>query len=314
MTGNVADRPHAEHQVAEQQAGRLPARPAPHQDKPLLTRRGFLRGSAIAAASLALYSAEIARHEIAVLTHTVGIRNLPTAFHNLRVAQISDIHFDEYTEPAFLERVVRHVNSLQPGLVLLTGDFISIGPLGKAFAFKAVHHCLEILRGLEAPHFACMGNHDSIIGAPILKPIFQGYGTPMLMNAGLPLERGGDRLWLCGVGEYLTETADLFRTIPPNPGAPVLLMAHSPDYADTVVAHPRGPLVDLMLSGHTHGGQVRVPFLGPMHLPEGGRKYVEGFFHLDRMQLYVNKGIGTVGLPLRLNCPPEIALFTLQPA
>jgi predicted MPP superfamily phosphohydrolase len=91
-------------------------------------------------------------------------------------------------------------------------------------------------------------------------------------------------------------------------------MAHSPDYADTVVAHPRGPLVDLMLSGHTHGGQVRVPFLGPMHLPEGGRKYVEGFFHLDRMQLYVNKGIGTVGLPLRLNCPPEIALFTLQPA
>ncbi|HEX9198436.1 MAG TPA: metallophosphoesterase, partial [Acidobacteriaceae bacterium] len=89
---------------------------------------------------------------------------------------------------------------------------------------------------------------------------------------------------------------------------------HAPDYADDVLAHPRGHLVDFMISGHSHGGQVRLPFIGPVILPFGGRKYVEGLFRLDRMQLYVNRGIGAVGLPIRLNCPPEITLFTLQRA
>ena len=90
-------------------------------------------------------------------------------------------------------------------------------------------------------------------------------------------------------------------------------MAHEPDFADVVVQHPRGPLVDLMLSGHTHGGQINLPFCGPLVLPPMGRKYVHGIFHLNQMQLYVNRGIGTVGIPFRLNCPPEITLLTLQP-
>jgi predicted MPP superfamily phosphohydrolase len=89
-------------------------------------------------------------------------------------------------------------------------------------------------------------------------------------------------------------------------------MCHAPDYADDVVVHPRGHLVDLMMSGHSHGGQVRLPFVPPLHLPEGGKKYVEGLFRLGRLQLYVNRGIGAVDVPFRLNCPPEITLFTLQ--
>jgi hypothetical protein len=301
MTGNVADQPISEPQPLTEQ-------------KTLLTRRNFLRGSAIAAAGLAFYSGEIARHELSVLTHTLGVRNLPDAFHNFRIAQVSDIHFDEFTEPSFVQRVVEHVNALQPDLILLTGDFISIGPLGHAFAEGAIYRCLDILRGLKSPAFACMGNHDTFLGAPMLKPIFLSYGIPMLMNAYVPIERGGQRLWLCGVAEYLSETPNLYRTIPAQPDGPVLLMCHCPDYADAIIAHPRGPLVDVMFSGHTHGGQVRFPFLGPMHLPEGGQRYVEGFFRFNQMQLYVNKGVGTVGLPFRLNCPPEITLFTLQNA
>jgi predicted MPP superfamily phosphohydrolase len=89
-------------------------------------------------------------------------------------------------------------------------------------------------------------------------------------------------------------------------------MAHAPDYADQVVVHPRGHLVDLMFSGHSHGGQIRIPFLGPIILPPMGKKYVEGLFRFDRMQLYVNRGIGAVGVPFRLNCPPEITVFTLK--
>jgi len=96
-------------------------------------------------------------------------------------------------------------------------------------------------------------------------------------------------------------------------GEPVILLAHEPDYASNVAAHGG---VDLMLSGHTHGGQVRLPFIGtPWYmLPTGGRRFIEGYFKLGPLQLYVNRGIGTVKLPVRFLCPPELTLITLQPA
>jgi predicted MPP superfamily phosphohydrolase len=295
MTGNVADQPLT-------------------KKKSLVTRRNFLLGSTAAAAGMAFYSGEIARHEISILTQPIAIANLPDAFHDFRIAQISDIHYDEFTEPSFLDRVVGHVNSLQPDMTLLTGDFVSMGPLGPDFAMGAMHRCLDALRKIAGPRFACMGNHDSIIGAPVLHPIFASYDIPLLMNGYVPIERTGQRFWLCGVGDFQTEVPDLDLTVPEHPDGPVLLMCHAPDYADKVVAHPRGHLVDFMVSGHSHGGQVRIPFLPAYHLPEGGRKYIEGLFRFNQMQLYVNRGIGTVGLPFRLNCPPEITLFTLQRA
>jgi predicted MPP superfamily phosphohydrolase len=296
MTGNIADQP-----VAEQ--------------KTILTRRNFLRGSAVAAAGMALYSGEVARHEISIVRRPVGIRNLPDAFHNYRVVQISDIHFDEFTEPYFLRRVIHHVNGLQPDLVLLTGDFISIGPLPRSFALGAMHRCADVLQEIACPQrFAVMGNHDCFLGAPTIFPILAAVDIPLLVNQHIAIDQGGQRLWLAGVHDPVTHVPDLFAAIPAQPNAPVLLMSHGPDYADTVIAHPRGHLVDLMLSGHTHGGQVRFPFVGALHTPTGGQKYVEGLYRLEQMQLYVNRGIGTVGLPLRLNCPPEITLFTLQRA
>ena len=91
-------------------------------------------------------------------------------------------------------------------------------------------------------------------------------------------------------------------------------MVHEPDFADYVVRHPRFPLIDLMLSGHSHGGQIQLPIVGPLVLPPMGRKYFEGGYRFGHMQLYVNRGLGTVGLPLRLNCPPEITHITLTRA
>lgn len=295
MSGNVADQPLI-------------------KDEKLLSRRKFLRGSAMAAAGMALYSGEIARHELSILTHTIAIKNLPDAFHGYRIAQASDIHFDEYTEPSFVRRVVAEINALKPDLTLLTGDFITIGPLGKDFAYGAIVRCLDILRGIEAPRAACMGNHDSFIGAPELHPIFAKHDTLLLMNQYVPIERDGQRFWLSGVGDFLTTVPNLDLSIPAAPDGPVLLMCHAPDYADQVIAHQRGHLVDMMFSGHTHGGQVRIPFLPPCRLPYGGQKYVEGLFRFNQMQLYVNKGIGAIGVPFRLNCPPEITLFTLERA
>ncbi len=296
MTGIVADQPFVE-------------------QKTRLTRRTFLRGSAAAAAGMALYSGEIARHEISVLTHAVAIDNLPSAFQNFRIVQISDIHFDEYTEPSFLRRVLAQVNALVPDLVLLTGDYISHIPLGYDFVLGAMHRCGEVLRDIACPQrFAVMGNHDTMLGVPIVQPILAASGIPLLVDQHVPIERAGQRFWLCGVNDPINFVPDHDSTIPAKPDGPVLLMSHGGDYADEVLAHPRGHLVDLMLSGHSHGGQVRLPLVGALHTPPGGHKYVEGFFRFGRMQLYVNRGIGTVGLPFRLNCPPEITLFTLQRA
>lgn len=293
MTGKVADQP-----IAEQQK--------------ILTRRNFLLGVG-AAGGLALYSGEIARHEISIVSQSIGIDNLPDAFHNFRIVQISDIHFEEYTEPAFLRRVIRQINSLAPDLVLLTGDFISFTPLPRRFAEYAIRQCAQVLREIACPQrFGVMGNHDSFLGAPEIQPILAAVDIPLLINEYVPIERDGQRFWLSGIHDPVTHIPDLEAAIPEKPDAPVLLMSHAPDYADELLTHPRGQLVDLMFSGHTHGGQVRFPFVGPMQLPEGGRKYVEGHFRFNHLQLYVNRGIGAVGLPFRLNCPPEITLFTLQ--
>ena len=136
----------------------------------------------------------------------------------------------------------------------------------------------------------------------------------MLANSSVPLERDGRRLWLAGMQDALQQRPDLLTALPAarNPDQePLILLAHEPDFADQVLGHR----IDLVLSGHTHGGQIRIPFLPPLLLPEMGTKYVEGLFRLhDGTRLYVNRGIGAVNLPFRFRCPPEITVITLQPS
>ena len=279
----------------------------------MLTRRKFLLGSAAAAGGLALYSSDHARHEISVETQDLALANLPDAFRGYRIAQISDIHFDEYTEGWFVRRVVGEVNRLAPDLVLLTGDYISNTPRGQNFAAEAMLRCAEELRGLTCPvRYASMGNHDSFLGPPLIRAGLAKASIPMLFNQHVAIERKGQRIWLAGLADTLSNVPNLQQAIPMSPDGPVILMCHEPDYADTVLNQGFGGRVDVMLSGHSHGGQVRLPFIGALKVPEGGRKYVQGRFQLGQMQLYVNRGIGTVGVPFRLNCPPEITLFTLK--
>jgi len=300
MSGIIADPVEAEQRLRREQ-------------KNLLTRRRFLCGSGAAVAGLALYSGEIARHEISVQTHEIAIAKLPAAFDGFRIAQISDIHFDEFTEPAFLRRVIGKINRLAPDLVVLTGDYISVGPLGHDFAMGAILRCAEVLGGLACPlRYAVMGNHDYFVGPVQIRAALAKVSIPLLLNQHVPIERHGQRLWLAGVEDPIAGQHDLKPTLPAQPDGPVILLCHGPDYADTVVADPRGGLVDLMLSGHSHGGQIRLPLLGAIYRCEGGRKYVEGLFRFGKMQLYVNRGIGAVGVPFRLNCPPEITLLTLK--
>ena len=137
----------------------------------------------------------------------------------------------------------------------------------------------------------------------------QAVGIPTFSNTSVAIEKDGGRFWLAGVDDVLGGGADLPEALRRVPGEDaVVLMAHEPDYADHVARYP----VDLQLSGHTHGGQIRIPFLRPLYLPPLAKKYVWGLFKIRELTLYTNAGLGTVELPVRWNCPPEITLITVR--
>ena len=291
---------------------RLHAGPGTSSASQNFSRRRFLIGAAAAGTGLAAYSGTHARHELQITRHQLPVARLPDAFVGFRFVQMSDIHLEEYTEAYFLREMVEHINRLAPDLVLLTGDFVSRGPFETEVAWRAAGLAAEVLTELKAPQrFAVLGNHDVAVGAQHVITPLEEHRTPVLVDSYVAIERGRDRLWICGSDDAGTRTPNLSMAVPSYTGAPAILMVHEPDFVDIVVQHPRFPLIDVMLSGHTHGGQVRLPVFGPLILPPMGKKYVEGFFPFSHMQLYVNRGIGTVGLPFRLNCPAELTEFTL---
>jgi uncharacterized protein len=284
-----------------------------------ITRRRFLKASACAAGGFALYGGEIERHWLEVSENEVVIPGLPPAFDGFRIAQISDIHMDEFTEAFFVRHVVNRVNSLNPDAVFLTGDFVSAEYAPRKFSIGAGWQCAGILKELTCrQRYAVLGNHDVMIGADAVSEALTDNDILVLRNYYMPLERSGGRIWLAGLADPLQGSPDPEAAIPASirniPQEPIVLLCHAPDYVDDLLKLPSGEAVSLMLCGHTHGGQVRLPLIGPMILPEMGRKYVEGWFRFGRLQMHVNRGIGTVGVPFRLDCPPEVSMLTLRSA
>jgi uncharacterized protein len=281
------------------------------------SRRRFLTGAGLTLAGLTVYSTEIARHNLVLEHRDLHIARLPDAFHGFRIAQLSDIHLEEFTEDIFLEYAVHRINQLKPDLVVLTGDYISEGPRPYSFAFQAAARCGAILGKLQCPlRYAILGNHDVTVSSERVIEALSSNGITPLVDQYVPIERDGQRLWLSGLHDTYASTPDLDAAVPAQLDGPLILLCHEPDYADIILRHPRAGRADLILSGHTHGGQVRLPFLPPLALPPLGKKYVEGLFHFPdtRTQLYVNRGLGTVGLPIRFDCPPEITALTLKAA
>lgn len=205
------------------------------------------------------------------------------------------------------------VNGLRPDLIALTGDFVSISLFSTTDkeGAAAAEPCAQLLRQLQAPHgvWAVMGNHDFFSDPDRVTSALRSQGIQVLANQSAPIERDGSRFWLSGVGDVLGGDANLDATLQSVPGdEATVLLAHEPDYADFVARRS----VDLQLSGHSHGGQIRFPFLPPLYLPELAKKYISGLYKIGPLTLYTNPGLGTVGVPVRLNCPPEITLLTLR--
>lgn len=282
-----------------------------------------MKGALGAATGLALYGCEIERHYIQIHRSSVLIPGLHPAFDGMRIAQLSDIHLEIFTEPFFLRHAVHRINQLNPDAVLLTGDFVTEVKGGHRFPAlhrfleNAAQQCADILRELDCTQrYAVLGNHDIDVGAARVSSALTDNSITVLRNSYAPIERGGGRFWLAGLDDALEGRPQPNLAIPEKirniANEPVVLMCHEPDFVDDLLAGASGQAVSLMLSGHTHGGQVRLPFIGPLTLPPLGKKYVEGWFRLNHLQLYVNRGLGTVGVPVRFDCPPEITLLTLR--
>jgi predicted MPP superfamily phosphohydrolase len=243
---------------------------------------------------------------------------LAETWDGFRIAQLSDFHYDDLFSVTPLRKAVDIVNKLEPDLVVLTGDFVT-SPVSDSRhrsarrAAKAIEPCSQLLAQIRAGSaiLAALGNHDVATDAAHIIAVLQSHGIPVLRNRSVPFEREGKRLWLSGVDDILEGKPDLelaLRGIPP--GEPVILLAHEPDWADYVAHHP----LDLQLSGHSHGGQIRIPLIGAPYLPQLARKYPWGLRRIGPVTLYTNAGIGTIRVPVRLNCPPEVTLINLRAA
>jgi hypothetical protein len=279
------------------------------------TRRQFLQSAAaVGALAVAGDSLLLEPNLPRIVRRDFSLPRWPERMDGFTIALLSDFHYDPYFSIHPLRSAIGMVNDLRPDMIVLTGDFVSVPMFGdeKKGAFAA-EPCARLLRQMTAPHglWAVMGNHDEGTDREIVTRALQAENIRVLANQSEAIERDGTRFWLAGVNDVLSYTADLTQTLLPVPaGEAVILLAHEPDFADEAARFP----IDLQLSGHSHGGQIRIPFLPPLYLPIMAKKYVLGTYRVGPLLLYTNAGLGTVGVPLRFDCPPEITLLTLRHA
>jgi predicted MPP superfamily phosphohydrolase len=272
----------------------------------LLKRAGLLAAGAVLAGGGWEYASAVEPSWLDIQPVTLTLPRLQRAFDGYRVVQFSDIHMSEWMTRARLAEVVRAVNAQGADLIVMTGDFVS------NLSDEIAQDLIDVLGTLQAPDgaVAVLGNHDHWNDAGVIHQVIKESGMVDLTNTVHTLDRGGVPLHLAGVDdiwERHNRLDDVLAQLPKD-GAAVLL-AHEPDFADTSAATGR---FDLQLSGHSHGGQVIMPLVGPIHLPYLGQKYPLGHYQVGTMIQYTNRGVGMIQPRVRFNCRPEITVFTLR--
>lgn len=234
----------------------------------------------------------------------IPLPRLPKKLDGFRIIQLSDIHHSPFTGLDHIDRAIKVANRLKPDMFVLTGDYVSherkyIAPVAKA---------LGALRA-EFGIFACLGNHDHWTDAELVADRLRKAGIRVLVNEGIRFEARGGAFWLAGVDDHMVGRTDLAAALKGSfPDEMKLLLAHNPIIFRRAVKNG----VDLTLSGHTHGGQVKVRTRTPKDRLIPRRRLSAGLHRRKGSHIYITRGIGTVILPVRYQCPPEISLLELR--
>jgi predicted MPP superfamily phosphohydrolase len=243
---------------------------------------------------------------IEVTRLSLALPGLASEFCGYRIVQLSDIHMGDWMNAPRLDHVVGLANRQSPNLVAITGDFVTR---------RAASHMRALTCGLSRLKaddgvVAVLGNHDHWYGAQTIRDVLTASGVYELANDFRTLRRAGAQLHVAGVDDIIAQRdrLDLLLGRLPTAGVAVLL-AHEPDFADESAATGR---FALQLSGHTHGGQIVAPLVGPLLLPSRGRRYPSGHYQVGSMNQYTNRGVGVVSPYVRINCRPEITVFDLH--
>ncbi|MGA2272358.1 MAG: metallophosphoesterase [Bryobacteraceae bacterium] len=296
--------------VARRLRGRAePASPARRdflaQTTRVVTAAPFLGGA---------YGLLYGRLNLETVEWPIRFANLPPAFHGFRIAQLSDIHIGPFMTGEQIRKFAQIANALKPDLIALTGDYVT-------FDAGTQYAVVEALAGLRAPFgvYGCLGNHDAWARVEdSISSLFAAAQVRMLRGSSVAITVGGDWFNLIGV-DFQSRRGF-------GPSAPVrrllgniesliargqvnILLSHNPDTFDRAAALG----IDLSMAGHTHGGQAALEFISPEIAPTRlVTPYVAGFFRKPGGQLYVNRGIGTIGVPIRIGAPPEITVYQLE--
>jgi predicted MPP superfamily phosphohydrolase len=281
-----------------------------------ISRRAFL---SLSTATIAAYAIGIEPNCLVVRRETLSIPGLPATLDGLKIGQLSDPHRCPFVPRARVERAVALLSNEKPDLVALTGDFVSYWP-GYAGEYP------EVLAPLQAPlgSFACLGNHDHYTDPDAVAAALRDAGVTVLRNQHQIVTANGTQMCIVGIDDIGASGISLHRAEPaddlpaaladsPTSDIVRVLLAHNPDavmrevFAEETARRP----IALTLSGHTHGGQVRFPLIGPPFVPsQYGQLFSGGLVQAARTQVYVSRGAGS-SWPLRFSCRPEVNVLTL---
>jgi predicted MPP superfamily phosphohydrolase len=248
---------------------------------------------------------------VQVTSIDLKLPRLPEPFSGFRLVQISDIHVGYWMTPERFTSIKNMVKKLSPDLVAITGDII-LAYRGMSNKQHLLDEFSTVMKDLtdEYSTIAVLGNHDYRYNYAAIQDSLGRSGVRVLKNSVFSLGHNGNYFHVAGVDDVDYGHDDLSATLAaiPEEGGSMLLV-HEPDFADISAATGR---FDLQISGHSHGGQVVLPFIGPLILPRLARKYPSGLYKVGDMYQYTNRGVGMVPPNIRLNCRPEITLFTLE--
>jgi uncharacterized protein len=282
-----------------------------------ISRRSFLKFSfrslfALIGVSVSgyFYAHDVEPRMLEITHHKIQNKAIPPAFNGFKIVQFSDTHLGFHYDLKQLEKLIVKINNLEPDMIVFTGDLMD-----DPSEFQETDKIIKLLKDLHAPFgkFAIYGNHDhGGYGSDIYRELIETADFALLVNQAKEIKLLNEHsIYIAGVDDAMLGKPDINQALKDIPtDSYKILLSHAPDLA----TYASNYTIGLQLSGHSHGGQIQIPFYGPLVTPPQGNRYTEGFYQLGAdkgLTLYVNRGLGTTRLPFRFLAKPELTLLTL---